>query len=835
MLTKELKILAIDDNKDILANLNAEIVQVLPNAKIMTAPNRKKGLDLAKTENPDVILLNILTFKINSFEICRKLKEDQSLKIIPVLFLTAFNTDQETHMKAIEAGCEAFLPMPLNSAELLAQIQVMAKIKESNLQQIREEEQLEALVAERTYNIEQQLMMCRNAEKELVHSCKKLKKVQKEKSFIIDCQKQLMEFNNIIKVYSFVGEKIEELIGGGYTVISMFNEKLEAMNIIAYYGFENKIPDILKILGTDPRKASFYIKDMNTEHIKLFRSGKLEKFENGIYILLNKCIPNPVCKSLEKFLKIKNVYAMGFVSFDQHLGGLTILTKKDLSDIKETVEILVNQAALAILRIKSEEELKKNEERYRSIFDQSPLGIAIVDSNTRIIYNINQKFADIIGRTIEESTNIDWLSITHPDDMQEDLDNMALFNSGKIHKYNMDKRYIKPDSSIVWINMTIVPIKVIGMHTCHLCMIEDITEKKEKEQKIEYLNYHDVLTDLYNRTYFEEQIRHLDTKKKLPFSIITGDINGLKIINDSLGHAEGDKILVKVAKILKKICRKTDIIARTGGDEFCILLPNTNSEQTQAIIERIYTKCNEYKNEIDKELFFISISLGCATKTESIVPIDCILKKAEDNMYRRKLLEHRSFHNSIITSIRTTLFEKSHETEEHAARLIDLSRKMGRCLGLKAEQMSELELLSTLHDIGKISIDDKILTKTGKLTEKEWDEIKKHPAIGYRIAMASPELAHISDYILCHHERWDGNGYPQGISGENIPLLSRILSVIDAYDAMTNDRSYRKGMSVEEAIIEIKKNAGTQFDPHIAELFIKIIQEESDSIVYASI
>lgn len=823
MQTKVLKILVIDDNKNNLTALKEIISQVLPNTKIFTALNSKKSIEIAKTNNPDVILLDIEISSFDSIKLCKMLKADENLTIIPVIFLTDLHTGPQMHIKAMEAGGETFLSKPIDPMILMTQIKIMIKIKACNLQ-------LEDIVIQRTHNIEQELFMLRKIEKELLLACQRMKKTQEEKSFIIDCQKQLLELNDINKTYCFVGEKIKELIGNGYTVISRLNEKIEAMNIISYYGFENKIRDTLKIFGKDPRKMNFYIKDISKEQIKLFRNGRLEKFD--LYILLNKIIPKSVCKLAEKYLKVNYIYGMGFVSFGQHIGGLTILSDRDLSDLKDTIEIFVNQAALTILRIQSEEQLKKSEGRYRSIFDQSPFGIAVVNSKTRVIYNVNQKFADIIGRTIDECTNLDWLTITHPDDMQEDLDNMDLFNAGIVNSYNMNKRYIKPDDSIVWINMTIAPIKVIGENPCHICMIEDITEKKEKEEKINYLNYHDVLTGLHNRTYFEEQVRHF--QDKLPLSVIVGDINGLKIINDSLGHAGGDKLLVILADILKCIRRKNDIIARTGGDEFAILLPHTNCEETQSIIECIYAKCKEYENEINKDLLFLSISLGAATKTEEYESFDCIIKKAEDNMYRRKLLEHKSFHNSIISSIRTTLFEKSHETEEHAARLIALSLKLGKSLGLKEEQLSELALLSTLHDIGKISIDDKILTKTGKLTEKEWDEIKKHPAIGYRIAMASPELAHISDYILCHHERWDGNGYPQGISGENIPLLSRILSVIDAYDAMTNDRSYRKGMSVEDAIIEIEKNAGTQFDPDIAELFIKIIKEESDSIVYAT-
>jgi diguanylate cyclase (GGDEF)-like protein len=308
-----------------------------------------------------------------------------------------------------------------------------------------------------------------------------------------------------------------------------------------------------------------------------------------------------------------------------------------------------------------------------------------------------------------------------------------------------------------------------------------------------------------------------------PLSVIIGDINGLKLINDALGHDEGDKLIVSIAEILMSCCRTDDIIARTGGDEFSILLPKTKKEEANKIIRQIGNICEKYKPRIMNEAYHVSISLGCATKISREEPFNSIIKEAEDNMYRNKLLQSKSLHSSIISSMKSTLYAKSQETEEHANRLISLSKAIGLSLDLTDVQLNELELLSTLHDIGKIGISDTILNKPAKLNEDEWVEMRKHPEIGYRIAMSSPELVSIADYILSHHERWDGTGYPQGLKGEDIPLLSRIIAVADAYDAMTADRPYRSAISKMDAIEEIKKNAGTQFDPKIAELFLNIL------------
>lgn len=471
-----------------------------------------------------------------------------------------------------------------------------------------------------------------------------------------------------------------------------------------------------------------------------------------------------------------------------------------------------------------EEALKLSEGRFRTIFEESPLGIGLFDIRTSRTIQINSKYAEIVGRPQEELMQTDWELITNPEDIHKDyaVTRLLLAHRGQSFKFN--KRYIKPDGSMAWVNLTCIGLEnAEDFKDVELTMIEDITEQKQREEDILYLNYHDILTKLYNRTFFEEELRRLDTERQLPISVIMGDINGLKLVNDAFGHKAGDKLLNEIAKILRLSCRNEDIIARVGGDEFLILLPLTSGETAQNICERIYQECEKFKEQSDRDIFHASIALGSATKIESSESLDKIIKNAEELMYRRKLLDRKSMRSSLITSIKATMFEKSHETQEHAERLVILSNLLGRELNLSGNLLNELDLLATLHDLGKVSVDDHILTKAGALTEEEWIEIRKHPEAGYRIAQSSPELMPIADYILSHHERWDGKGYPQGLAGEAIPLLSRIISIVDAYDAMTEDRPYRKAMSKTAGILEIRRNAGTQFDPHIADIFLNRI------------
>ncbi len=349
--------------------------------------------------------------------------------------------------------------------------------------------------------------------------------------------------------------------------------------------------------------------------------------------------------------------------------------------------------------------------------------------------------------------------------------------------------------------------------------IRDITGRKRYEEQLKYLSLHDHLTGLYNWAFFEAEMLRLNNGREYPVTIISADVDNLKLINDTLGHDRGDELLKACATVLKQSLRKSDILARIGGDEFAAILPRTDEKTGAEIARRINLYTNLYNNQ--RTDLHLSISTGAATAETGEVSLVETLKKSDDLMYRKKF--HHSARSQIVDTLLAALAERDYTAGGHARRLAELCLALGRKLGLSSRQLSDLALLAQVHDLGKVGIPDGILLKKGPLSKEEWDIMRRHPEKSYRIAVASPDLSGIAESILKHHERWDGNGYPMGLKGEEIPMECRVLAIADAFDAMTGDRLYRKAMSKEEAVKELKRCSGTQFDPELVDIFVSLL------------
>lgn len=369
----------------------------------------------------------------------------------------------------------------------------------------------------------------------------------------------------------------------------------------------------------------------------------------------------------------------------------------------------------------------------------------------------------------------------------------------------------------VWLECLMLPLYEEQV----MVLIRDVSERKQAEQELRHLTFHDLLTGLFNRRYLEEELRRLDTERQLPLSIIMTDVNGLKVVNDSLGHHSGDRLLQHVAAVIRRACRQEDIIARWGGDEFVILLPRTSTEETGRICERL----DALSETADEDPIKLSMSWGLATKDSAEQDVFDVLTAAENAMYRHKSMNTKSSRSAILASLQRTLKEKSQENEAHTDRMRVLARQFGEYLGLGGSEINDLELAALLHDVGKVALPPDILNKPEPLTDEEWEQMKKHPEVGYRIAMSSPDLVGAAEGILMHHERWDGHGYPKGVEGEGIPRMARIVAVIDAYEAMTSEWYHSGSRTWEEALDEIAAGSGTQFDPVIAEAFVAMVRE----------
>lgn len=363
---------------------------------------------------------------------------------------------------------------------------------------------------------------------------------------------------------------------------------------------------------------------------------------------------------------------------------------------------------------------------------------------------------------------------------------------------------------------------VACLHGDILAIVRDITDRKQMEQQLRYIGLHDPVTGLYNRLYFEEEMLRLEDCRQCPVGLIVCDLDGLKLVNDTLGHSQGDALLKATAQVIRSCFRASDVVARIGGDEFAILMPFSDMAATEQACQRIRTASTEYS--LSNPLIPISISVGMAIKSDPAVPMNAVFKEADNNMYREKLHHSQSNRSAIVQTLSTAMEARDFITDGHADRLQDIVADMGNSLGLAASTISDLRLLARFHDIGKVGVPDQILFKSGKLTAEEYAIMQRHSEIGYRIAQSSPDLTPIADWILKHHERWDGKGYPLGLAAYDIPLACRILGIADAYDAMTNDRPYRLAMTPQAAISEIKHCSGSQFDPQLVELFIRIVE-----------
>lgn len=375
-------------------------------------------------------------------------------------------------------------------------------------------------------------------------------------------------------------------------------------------------------------------------------------------------------------------------------------------------------------------------------------------------------------------------------------------------------------------------VNIFNRNSNLLVLYTDITVMKNYlvnvseaiENNILSRSYKDGLTGLYNKDYFKVELSRLDTERQFPISIIIGDLNGLKLINDAFGYHMGDEAITTAADILVQAFRSEDIISRFGGDEFVILLPKTSGAEA---MERVH-EIKKLFLALPLDFLQLSMSFGIGTKEKTSQNIMDVFKRAEEKMYFNKLKESKIAKAKVINSLKIKLMANTTETEEHHHRLKELSYIFGERVGLSEKEQEELDMLCEYHDIGAISIPNHIYYKQEELNDEDWHTIKRHCEIGYHIMKSVTFDKPIAEHILMHHERWDGRGYPRFLKGEETPLVVRLFNIVDAYEAMVNNRPYRQRLTPNEAMEEIVENSGGQFEPYLVEEFVSLMKNDME-------
>lgn len=469
-------------------------------------------------------------------------------------------------------------------------------------------------------------------------------------------------------------------------------------------------------------------------------------------------------------------------------------------------------------------EMKAKEQRLALVLAGGKVGFWDWSVNGHTVVR-NRGYAALLGYTTPELTDqlIFTSELIHPDDAPRLERALADYLSGRTEQYEIAYRLRDNQGKWRWVlDRGVVtdydrsgrPVRMVGITI-------DIHSQKTAELRLEELTYTDPVTGLYNRAYFDKALRELDRPDALPLSIILGDLNDLKLTNDTFGHAAGDDLLVTMADVLRATCRKSDIITRWGGDEFAIILPNTTEADALKVCSRIRAACAAVHDSPIK----LSIALGVSTRTTMGEPMSRVIRTAEQWMYQHKLAESDSITNALVLSISDALETKYQDGVERGARQETLAIKLGRALGLSHQELADLALLARMHDVGHVLTKEEILSRPSPRSSEEEQIYQQHVESGYRVARALPQLRPIAETILAHHEHWDGSGYPRGLAGEDIPLLARIMAVVDAFDDLRQGRTPLGPLSAEEALAELAKHAGTKFEPKLVEVFREIMQE----------
>jgi len=467
----------------------------------------------------------------------------------------------------------------------------------------------------------------------------------------------------------------------------------------------------------------------------------------------------------------------------------------------------------------AEEQLAK----FKEVADKAMFGLAIADMDGNLIY-INQSFADAHGYGLEEllGSPLGLLYTGSQERQMAELKHELLATGGFVgreiwHKHRSGRTYPMLMTGSLLRDRD-------GKPDCMVFSALDISDQKRHQDQLRYFGFHDQLTGVYNRAYLDEELKRLASGRRHPVSIISADLNGLKLVNDTMGHAAGDELLITVAGLIQSALRSSDVVARTGGDEFAVVLPSTPEEAATEVAHRIALAVERHSEQAGK--WPVSLSIGVATSLTPETSLARTAQLADSRMYQDKVTRRAGQLGRTAGALLTALARQTGLPAGYAQDLAGTAQKVGSRLGLSAQQLSDLALLVQFHDLGKVATSGNNLRKRRAAgvgsPETEAETARLHPEIGFRLASSIPELVGIADLILKHRERWDTMGYPLGIGGEDIPLVARVFAVAQAYAALIHGWPEGEPMARADAVAEVSSHAGTRYDPQVVAALVAL-------------
>ena len=499
----------------------------------------------------------------------------------------------------------------------------------------------------------------------------------------------------------------------------------------------------------------------------------------------------------------------------------------------------------------AEAQLRESRQRYKSLVDYHPHTVCSIDTRGRFL-TVNAAFESLTGYTEAEACGQPFAPLVAPECLDQSRWHYGQTLQG--HPQRHELTLLHKSGRRVEARLTTVPIVVDGAVTGLYAVVEDITDRKDMEAEREALLAqtealladaleradYDPLTGLVNHRALHKRLEERSEaarREGRPLALLLMDLNDFKFFNDAYGHLAGDEVLRRVAAALRSACRAGDTLARFGGDEFALLMPDATAADAARVAGALRDAVARvgYRPPGHDSPIPLTLSVGSASaptdgagRAALLGAADARLRVAqsggddEGQAWRLRRGMARSVEGfSMLDALVTAVDNKDRYTRRHSEDVMAYSVRIARALGMDAKTQHVVEVAALLHDVGKIGVPDAILRKPGRLTEEEFDAVKQHPLMGSVIVGAVPGFEDALDAVRHHHERWDGEGYPFGLRGAEIPLTARLMAVADAYSAMTTDRPYRKGMEPAKARRLLEEGAGIQWDPACVAAFLQ--------------